>query len=80
MKFPEITPLETERLFLRRITREDVPGYYRLFRSAEVARWMLWEPHTDMQQSAAAVEKVLGRYEAVEYRITKDLWKKQTRC
>lgn len=64
MKFPEIHPLETERLYLRKITRKDVPGYYRLFGSGEVARWMLWEPHTNMAQSAAAVEKVLARYES----------------
>lgn len=63
MKFPELCPLETERLSLRKITRADISGYYRLFGSAEVARWMLWEPHTDIQQSAAAVEKVLARYE-----------------
>lgn len=67
MKFPEICPLETERLCLCKITRADVSGYYRLFGSAEVARWMLWEPHTDIRQSAAAVEKVLARYETGRY-------------
>lgn len=64
MRFPELSMRETERLTLRRITREDVHAYYRLFGSAEVARWMLWEPHTCLEQSVAAVEKVLARYES----------------
>ena len=64
MRFPELFMLETERLYLRRITGEDIPGYNRLFGSAEVARWMLWEPHTSLEQSAAAVEKVLARYDS----------------
>lgn len=64
MKFPELCLLKTEHLVLRKITEADIPAYYRLFGSEQVARWMLWEPHTRMEQSAAAVEKVLWRYQA----------------
>lgn len=63
MRFVPFEPLETRRLRLRGITREDIPGYHRLFGSARVARFMLWQPHSHMAQSEAAVEKLLARYE-----------------
>ena len=64
MKFPEIRPLETGRLLLRKLTREDVPLYYaRLGSSEAVTRYMLFSPHRDISESVASVEKTLRRYE-----------------
>lgn len=63
MRFAPFEDLKSRRLWLRKITREDIPAYFRLFGSSEVSRYMLWEPHTRLSQSEAAVEKVLARYE-----------------
>ena len=68
MRYPRIHRLETPRLVLRQITREDVPQYFSgLFGKERVAEHMLWEPHREQAQSAAAVEKVLQRYAAGKY-------------
>ena len=65
MKYPELPILETARLRLRKLTVADTEPYYRhLFGSQAVARYMLWDPHRDLSESAASIQKVLGRYEA----------------
>lgn len=49
MRYRELRELETPRHHLRRLTMEDVPQYFhRLFGRAAVARYMLWEPHTEI--------------------------------
>ena len=64
MKFLPIQPLETPRLFLRKLTMADVPAYFeRLGSSAEVTKYMLWNPHRDISESEASIRKVLQRYE-----------------
>lgn len=63
MIFYPIETIRTGRLILRKIRREDVQDYYdRLGSSEDVTRGMLWEPHTDISQSVASVEKALRRY------------------
>lgn len=64
MRYAEMEDLYTGRLKLRRIVAEDIPAYFRLFGSAAVARYMLWEPHREIGQSEAAVRKVLSGYES----------------
>ena len=65
MDFFDLPALRTPRLVLRKLERTDLPLYYqRLFSSPKVARYMLWQPHTEIAQSAAALEAVLTRYEA----------------
>lgn len=64
MLFPEIHELETPRLRLRKLTLEDVPMYYeRLGSSTAVTKYMLWNPHQDISESIASLQKVLRRYE-----------------
>ena len=64
MTFPEISQLETSRLRLRKLTPEDTDHYFRyLFGSESVSRYMLWNPHKDISESAASIQKVLHRYE-----------------
>ena len=64
MKYAEFEDLYTERLHLRKLTREDIPDYYRhLGSSPEVTKYMLFQPHRDMGESVASVEKALRRYE-----------------
>lgn len=64
MVFPEMQELETPRLRLRKLTVNDVPLYYeRLGSSAAVTKYMLWNPHQDISESVASIQKVLHRYE-----------------
>ena len=63
----QIPTIETPRLILRKLRREDTPRFYsRLASSAEVTKYMLWIPHRDPSESAASIEKVLKRYESGE--------------
>lgn len=65
MDFSDLPALQTPRLVLRKLEKKDLRFYYqRLFSSPKVAQYMLWEPHMEIAQSAAALEKVLKRYEA----------------
>lgn len=65
MKYPELRRLETARLVLRRLRREDVQDYYdRLGSSQAVTRYMLWNPHRDICDSEASIRKALDRYAA----------------
>ncbi len=64
MKYTEFRELETSWLVLRKLTREDIPLYHeRLSGCEEVTRYMLFSPQPDVSGTAAAVEKVLNRYE-----------------
>lgn len=64
MKYADFRPLETPRLRLRRLTMEDVPVYFsRIGSSRRVTEHMLWQPHKDISESAASIQKVLRRYE-----------------
>ena len=64
MRFPPIPTLETPRLKLRKLTIDDTEAYYsRLFGSEAVARYMLWNPHKDISESAASFRQSLRRYE-----------------
>jgi len=65
MLFPEFQELQTSRLRLRKMNREDVAHYYtRLAGSEAVTRYMLFQPHKSVEESSAGVEKWLARYEA----------------
>lgn len=63
----QLPTLETSCLRLRKLRREDVALYYaRLWSQEAVARYMLWQPHKTIEDSAASIEKVLCRYETGE--------------
>lgn len=56
--------LESERLILRKVRREDADAYYRhLGSSAAVTRCMLFDPHKDISESVTSIEKTLRRYD-----------------
>ena len=64
MNFAPMKELETERLSLRRLRFEDVYDYYeRIGSDGEVTKYMLFEPHQDIGESLASIEKVLARYD-----------------
>lgn len=65
MKYPEFGNMETDRLILRRIGLEDIQEYYeRLWGDGDVCRYLLSDPHQDIGESLAAIEKLNARYEA----------------
>ncbi len=65
MLFPEIVPVYTQHLVLRKLTMEDVPMYYQRLGSSEaVTRYMLFDPHREISESVASIQKALIRYEA----------------
>ena len=60
-----IQELTTPRLHLRKLRMDDLPYYYsRLASSEVVTRYMLWNPHTSIDDSVASIQKVLRGYEA----------------
>ena len=63
MYYPEFENLYTPRLCLRELTRADIPLYFeRIGSSPEVTKYMLFQPHRDISESVASIEKALGRY------------------
>ena len=68
MEFAAFKELETSRLMLRRICPGDVQDYYDRLGSREaVTRYMTFNPHRDISESAASVQKALRRYEEGKY-------------
>lgn len=64
MRFAQFHSMETDRLHLRQLQMEDVYEYYeRLFGDGDVSRYMLFEPHQDISESLASLERKLARYE-----------------
>ena len=64
MNFVELRELETERLRLRRVRFDDLYDYYeRLGSDGEVTRYLTFDPHQDIGESLASIEKTLARYE-----------------
>ena len=65
MKFAEMKDLETERLVLRRMCFDDLYNYYeRICSDGNVTRYMKFEPHQDIGETLARLEKTLAEYEA----------------
>ena len=63
----QVREITTPRLHLRKLQMEDLPHYYKRIASSEtVTRYMLWKPHTALEESAASIRKVLSRYETGE--------------
>lgn len=64
MNFVELKELETERLRLRRVRFDDLYDYYeRLGSDGDVTRYLTFDPHQDIGESLASIEKTLARYE-----------------
>ena len=64
MRYAEFETLETSRLTLRKISMDDLLDYYeRLFGDGDVCRYLLFDPHQDISESMASIEKTLARYE-----------------
>jgi len=75
MVFAEFENIQTERLFLRKMTREDAAPYFeRLASSEAVTRYMLFSPQRELSEAKESVKKALMRYEnRTAYRWVLDL-------
>ena len=68
MHYVQMPELETERLRLRKVRMEDICEYYeRLWGDGDVCRYLLSEPHQDIGESLASIERHLQRYEEGNY-------------
>lgn len=64
MTYAAFQVLDTRRLRLRKLRREDAQVFFdRLGGSTAVTEHMLWVPHRDLSESAASIEKALRRCE-----------------
>lgn len=68
MYYPEFENLYTPRLCLWELTQADIPLYFtRIGSSPEVTKYMLFQPHRDISESVASIEKALRRYREGRY-------------
>jgi ribosomal-protein-alanine N-acetyltransferase len=58
--------IETERLLLRRITRDDLPFYARIHADPDVARYLAHGNPRSYEETTAWLDAVLGSYRALE--------------
>jgi ribosomal-protein-alanine N-acetyltransferase len=57
--------LQTTRLLLRKPRPEDARLIFKAYgRDAEVTRYLMWRPHTDIRDAQAAVERFRGGWES----------------
>ncbi len=59
--------LSTVRLLLRKLRKDDLVDYFRFTSDPEVTKYMLFQPHRDLNASAASIEKALLRYEESDF-------------
>jgi len=56
--------LETARLVLRKPRLDDAPLIFRIYgQDPEVTRYLMWQPHQDVQDAQAAVKRFLSGWE-----------------
>ena len=55
--------MNTPRLHLRKVCREDAPRFFRFAGSEAVTKYMFWKPHASVNESLSSIEKTLSRYE-----------------
>jgi [ribosomal protein S5]-alanine N-acetyltransferase len=60
--FLDIPEMETERLRLRKVTQADADDMFAYASDPEVARLSTWEPHRDLADTRATIERMLGWY------------------
>ncbi len=68
LEYAASTPrLETERLYLCRITEEDAPQMYRYARQKKVTRYLTWNPHKSIFQTRAYIRLLQEKYDSAEF-------------
>ncbi|MFR0822978.1 MAG: GNAT family N-acetyltransferase [Clostridia bacterium] len=68
MQLLPIERIETNRLYLRKLTFEDIPLYYaRLSSSYQIPKYMLWSTHEKMEQTIDYVRNSIEKYASNKY-------------
>lgn len=60
--FESLPTLETERLLLRKVTRDDVADMYHYGSQEEVARYVTWERHRTQTDTEGFIDFILDQY------------------
>ncbi len=60
--FSVMPPLETQRLLLRRIRRQDAGDYYAYASDPEVARYVLWDAHHSLRETRGIIRNMRLQY------------------
>lgn len=60
--FSHMPNLETERLYLRPLRVSDAPDMYAYAQREDVTRYLLWNPHPDVNHTRRYLEYLAGRY------------------
>jgi len=58
----ELPSLETERLFLRKLTIEDLEDIFAYGSDEEVSKYVTWDTHQKIEDSKSFLDFALGRY------------------
>lgn len=60
--------LETERLILRRFTKNDIEKVYKSYATDPLtSRYLSWEPHESIETTQKYIEKIISKYEEDSY-------------
>ncbi len=59
--------LETERLVLRQLTRDDAESLYAIASLPEVSRYLMWDRHTSLKYTKHYLKDLVRMYENLEY-------------
>ncbi len=73
--FKDLPTLETERLILRKVTKDDLASMYEYGSDPEVSKYVTWERHRSIDDTQAFLDFILNQYEngklapwAIEYK------------
>lgn len=61
--YSDLPTLETERLILRKVTKEDIEDMYLYGSDEEVSKYVTWNTHETIADTKGFVEFVLNKYE-----------------
>lgn len=65
--FTAIPTLMTDRLILRRISPKDKEDMFAYSHSAEITRYLLWEPHPDVEYTGQYIDYLQERYDLGDF-------------
>lgn len=74
--FSKMPKLETERLELRAINKNDVNDIFEYSSNAKTSQFLLWERHKSIEYTKIFVDIVLDKYNLGEYHDWAIVWKK----
>ena len=63
----QMPTLETDRLILRRLTKNDAEDMYEYSSDPEVPRYLTWTPHEDIYYTRKYIKYIISQYKTGEY-------------